>query len=117
MTEPATAVMAAAAGIGLAAAIPGVDSNALVGAFAGATLFVVSSKELPVWRRLVYLGVSIALGYLAAPEVMRWLPLQTTGLAAFFASALGVTVTLGLIERGRTFDLQAWLRDRGGPHV
>jgi uncharacterized membrane protein HdeD (DUF308 family) len=116
MTEPATAVAAAAASVGLAAMLPGVDGNALIGAFAGAALFVVSSKELPIWRRLVYLAVSIALGYLAAPEVIRWLPLKATGLAAFLASALGVTLTLGLIERGRTFDLEAWLRSLGGPH-
>lgn len=116
MTEPAMA-MAAAASLGVAASLPGVDGNALIGAFAGATLFVVSSKELPVWRRVAYLGVSIALGYLAAPEVMRWLPLQASGLAAFLGAALGVTLTLGLLERGRTFDLDAWLRGRGGPHA
>ena len=53
MTEPAMA-MAAAASLGVAASLPGVDGNALIGAFAGATLFVVSSKELPIWRRLAY---------------------------------------------------------------
>src|SRR5262245_9266760 len=40
MTEPAMA-MAAAASLGVAASLPGVDGNALIGAFAGATLFVV----------------------------------------------------------------------------
>jgi len=102
-----------AAGVGLAALLPGVDGNALIGAFAGATLFVVSAKSLPIWQRLVYLLISIIAGYLAAPDIARSLPVLSTGVAAFGASAVGITVTLALIEKSRNFDL-SWLR-RGGP--
>ena len=59
-----------AAGVGLAALLPGVDGNALIGAFAGATLFVVSAKSLPIWQRLVYLLISIIAGYLAASVIV-----------------------------------------------
>lgn len=115
MAEPTSLSGAAplAAGVGLAALLPGVDGNALIGAFAGATLFVVSAKSLPIWQRLVYLLISIVAGYLAAPDIARSLPVLSTGVAAFGASAVGITVTLALIEKSRNFDLN-WLR-RGGP--
>lgn len=121
MTEPTTvsAIPALAAGIGLASLLPGVDGNALVGAFAGATLFVVSAKNLPVWRRLVYLAISGAMGYVAASEVIRWLPIQSTGIAAFLVSAGTVTLGLAFIEGLRSMDLKAllstWFRRGGKP--
>lgn len=121
MTEPTTvsAIPALAAGIGLASLLPGVDGNALVGAFAGATLFVVSAKNLPVWRRLVYLAISGSMGYVAASEVIRWLPIQSTGIAAFLVSAGTVTLGLAFIEGLRSVDLKAllssWFRRGGKP--
>ncbi|MFC3549461.1 putative holin [Lysobacter cavernae] len=115
MAEPTSLSSAAtlAAGVGLAAVLPGIDGNALIGAFAGATLFVVSAKSLPLWQRLVYLLISVVAGYLAAPDIVRWMPIRSTGVAAFIAAAVGITVTLALIEKSRAFDL-SWLR-RGGP--
>lgn len=115
MTEPTslTGTVMVATGLGLASLVPGIDGDALIGAFAGGTLFVVSAKDLPIWKRLVYLIVSVIAGYYGAGEVLRWVPLQSTGMAAFAAAACGITVTLGLIERGRTFDLPR-IR-RGGP--
>jgi len=115
MAEPTSLSSAVplAAGVGLAALLPGIDGNALIGAFAGATLFVVSAKSLPIWQRLIYLLVSVAVGYLAAPELLRWLPIRSTGVTAFMAAATGITVTLALIEKSKAFDL-SWFR-RGGP--
>ena len=115
MAEPTSLSSAAslAAGVGLAALLPGIDGNALVGAFAGATLFVVSAKSLPVWQRAVYLLISVVAGYLAAPDIARSLPILSTGVAAFVAAAVGITVTLALIEKSRAVDF-SWLR-RGGP--
>lgn len=115
MAEP-TAISTAAAvatGVSLAAILPGIDGNALIGAFAGGTLFVVTAKSLGVWVRLVFLAISIVVGYMAAPEMLRWLPLQSSGVAAFVASACGITITLALIERGKNADF-GWFR-RGGP--
>lgn len=116
VTEPTSAsiTLTLAAGMGIASLLPGIDANALVGAFAGSTLFVVSAKSLPFWQRAVYLAIGVVAGYLASGEVMRWVGIQSSGLAAFFAAALIVTVTLVLIEQSRGFDFKRLL-GRGGP--
>lgn len=115
MTEPTslTGAAAVAAGLGLAALLPGIDGDALIGAFAGGTLFVVSAKDLSLWKRSVYLVVSIVAGYYGADDIPRWIPLQSTGMAAFICAACSITVTLALIERGRDIDPPR-IR-RGGP--
>ncbi|TAA26576.1 putative holin [Pseudoxanthomonas winnipegensis] len=116
MTEPASTTAAtsmAAAGVSLAALMPSMDGNALVGAFAGATLFAVSAHARPLWERLAYLVVSMIGGYLASGELVGW-GLKSSGLAAFFASAVIVTLTLAAIERAKSIDLFNWIR-RGGP--
>lgn len=46
-------------------------------------------------------------------EIARWIPIRSTGVAAFVASAVAITITLTLTEKSRAFDL-SWLR-RGGP--
>lgn len=102
-----------AAGIGIAALLPGIDGDALVGAFAGGTLFVVSAPLMAIWQRIVYLLLSAAAGYLATPDLMAWVPLKSSGLAAFFASATIITITLAAIEKGKRLDF-SWIR-RGGP--
>jgi len=95
-------IVLTATAISALALLPGIHPDTLIGAFAGSTLFVVSAPDLPLWRRLIYLVISLALGYLAAPEVLRWLPfVQSPGLAAFIASATGISLTLGLIEHSR----------------
>jgi hypothetical protein len=114
MSEPAIATVATSAALGTATAttalLPGIDSNALVGAVAGAALFVTSSRDLPLVRRVIYLVISTVIGYLAAPEVLAHLPLQSTAVAAFLAGALVVTLTMQLIERAKTFDLATLFR-------
>ena len=102
-----------AAGLGLAAVLPGIDGNALIGAFAGGTLFVVSAPSMPLWQRVLYLGVSVAAGYQATSDLMALVPLKSTGVAAFIASATCVSLTLAVIDRCKRLDF-SWLR-RGGP--
>lgn len=101
MTEPTStgSLIALATSVGLASLLPGMDGDALIGAFAGATLFVVSAKNLPLWKRLVYLAVSVVGGYLGCHEVMRLFQLESAGIAAFLTAACCITVTLWLIER------------------
>jgi hypothetical protein len=110
MAEPSTTTFSIAAGVGLAGLIPGIDGNALLGAFAGAALVVVTSKDLSTAKRFAYLLISIAAGYLSAPEVVQVTPIHSTGVAAFFASALAIAVTLQLIERIKAFDLLAMFK-------
>ena len=108
MAEPGTTTLATlSAGIGFASLFPGIDGNALIGAFTGAALVVVTSKDLSTAKRFAYLLISLIAGYLAAPEVVRHTPITSTGVAAFFAAALAITVTLQLIERVKSFDLLA----------
>jgi len=114
VTEPTSTTTAGviAAGMGIASLMPSIDANALVGAFAGSTLFVVSAKDTPFWQRVVFLGIGIVMGYLGAPELMRMGPIQSSGLAAFFCAAVIVTVTLKLIEKCRGMDFK-WFRGGG----
>jgi len=109
MAEPSTTTTAIVAGIGFASLAPGIDGNALIGAFAGAALLVVSSKDLNLGKRFAYLVISVIAGYMAAPEMVRLTPIHSTGVAGFFGAALAITVTLQLLDRLKTLDLLAFL--------
>ena len=99
MAEPSTTgTLVVTAGIGLASFFPGIDGNALVGAFAGATLFVLSAKELNLITRLLYLMISLIMGYIAAPEIVANSPIQESGVAGFLAGVLCITITLKLTK-------------------
>ncbi|MBD9478512.1 putative holin [Pseudoxanthomonas sp. PXM02] len=114
MAEPTSPTLAMlATGLGLAALVPGIDGDALIGAFAGGTLFVVSTPSMPLWQRVIYFLISAIAGYMATPDLLAWIPFKSSGLAAFFASAVIVSVTLAVIEKGKKLDF-SWLR-RGGP--
>lgn len=109
MAEPSTTTAAVVtAGIGFASLAPGIDGNALVGAVAGAALLVVSSKDLSLGQRFAYLVISLIVGYLAAPEVVRLTPIHSTGVAGFFGAALAITITLQLLDRLKSIDLFAF---------
>jgi hypothetical protein len=91
--------------VALSTLIPGVNGDALIGAFAGAVVFTLHTKDLIVIKRLVYLIVSFVIGYIATPEVMHWTGVQSYGVAAFIASATVVTLALAFIEKIKAFDL------------
>lgn len=119
MAEPTTTstVLALATGVTLSALLPGMDGNAIIGAFAGAALMALHAREVSVFSRIAYLFISWAMGYMAAPLVMRQTSLQESGVAAFLAAAVVIAVTVQLIERIKAIDLAqwaSWLR-RGGP--
>ncbi|MGS0740431.1 putative holin [Glaciimonas sp. GG7] len=115
MTEPSTAtvLLTAATGIGVSSLFPGIDGNALIGAFAGAALVAISSKSLPLLQRLAYMVISLAIGYLAAPDVIQNTPLKQSGVAAFIASAGVIALTLHGIDLIKTIRLPDWLRKGG----
>lgn len=113
MAEPSTTTLALSAAIGLASLAPGIDGNALMGAFTGAALVVVTSKDVTTLKRIAYLLISLVMGYLAAPEIVNATPIRSTGVAGFFAAALVIAVTLQLIERVKTVDLFAIFRKGG----
>ena len=112
MAEPSTTAVtvAASTGIGLAAMFPGIDGNALIGAFAGATLFVMSARELSLWVRAVYLLISVTMGYIAAPELVSHLPIKETGVTGFIGGLLCITVAAPLVRRLESIDLISLIR-------
>lgn len=115
MAEPsATTVAFAASGITLSTLLLGLDGNAVVGAFAGAALMACTAKDVRWLSRLLYLTVSWLMGYIAAPEICRRFGIEQSGVAAFIAAALVVTITLHAIESIKSFDVAGWLRRRFG---
>lgn len=100
---------AGAGGIALAALIPGVDINAVIGAFAGALFLVVFSKDLSVMARLGYLVSSWIFGYFAATELTARVSMQSTGLAAFVGGLLCVAISISLLEWVQAGKAPAWL--------
>lgn len=106
MAEPtSTTAGVAAIWIGLAALLPGIDGNALIGAFAGATFFVLSAKEHPVLIRLAYMAISLIMGYLGAPEITGQTFIQETGVAACLAGASCVYALQRLTDQLKKLDL------------
>jgi hypothetical protein len=95
MAEPSsTATATLSAAIGLASFLPGIDGNALIGAFAGATLFVMTSKELGVITRFIYLFISLIMGYVLVPTVQTHSFIEEPALAGFVASLSCITIAL-----------------------
>ncbi len=114
--EPTSSVASAAATFGAVAitsVLPGVNGDALIGAFAGGVVFALQAKDLVIPTRLVYMLVSILLGYMGADEVMRHTGVQSHTLAAFGLSAVIVTFALAGIDKIKSFDI-ASLFKRGG---
>jgi hypothetical protein len=110
MAEANSTNAAPSAAVGLVSIAPGIDGNALIGAFAGAALVVVTSKDIGIGRRTLYMLISLVMGYIAAPEVVSATPIHSTGVAAFFAAALVIAVTLRLIERANVSDPRSLFR-------
>lgn len=112
MTEPGSAAVAvsAVAGVGLASLMPGVDGNAVVGAFAGALFFVVFAGDLRLRAAIGYLLASWVFGYFAAGEIVSRAWASTSGIAAFFAAMLCVVICTGLLEWLKGGKAPFWLR-------
>lgn len=120
MAEPSSGAVLASAGIiGVTAASlsPGVDVNAVVGAFAGAMFFVVFAKDLTPLARLGYFIASWVAGYYVANEVIGREWARTSGLVAFFGALLCVTVGISLLVwfgGGKMPGWLQWVADRFG---
>ena len=113
-TSLAPVVVAAAAASAtaiLASMLPGVDGGTLIGAFSGAAVFVLSTKDGGCVNRVLYGFISCLLGYMGAGEVARLTPISDPAIGAFLLSAVLVTVTLTLIERIKTLQISdLWKR-------
>lgn len=115
MAEPTSAAAAAAtaSGIALAALIPGIDSGALIGGFAGAAVQMMHNRDMSIWRKAVYGLVSWLLGYAGAPEMAAFTGIQEPVITSFAVATVAVTVAVTVIDRIKTFDF-ATIWKRGG---
>ncbi|WP_206600378.1 putative holin [Chromobacterium sphagni] len=88
MAEPVsstatTATLAAVAGLAL---FPGIDAATVLGAFAGAAVFVLSSDSLGLAKRAMFFIASFIAGCLAAASVAgllaKWMPIEASPASA-----------------------------------
>lgn len=116
MAEPSTTTLAVVttASIGLSSLFPGIDGNALIGAFAGASLVAVTSKDLNIVQRLAYMVISLAIGYLAAPEMLKLTPLNESGVASFIVAAIAIACVTHSLDLIKKIELPAWFQ-KGEP--
>lgn len=107
MAEPvsSTATTASLLAVAILAIFPGIDPAVVLGAFAGASVFVISSSELTLFKRIGFFLVSFTAGMIAARMVAgvidSLLPAQievADGVGALIAAALAIKLLLYLIR-------------------
>lgn len=108
MAEPiATSSTAAIAvtSVGAITLLPGVDAATVLGAFAGAAVFVLNSDDMSTPKKLAFLVLSIVAGCLAAPLaaalISKALPTDAEvshGVGALVASSVLVKLLLAMIR-------------------
>jgi hypothetical protein len=106
-----------ATGVAATAVLPGLDMNAVIGAFAGSLMFVVFARDLNHWRRIGYGLVSWIAGYYFSAELAAVWTARSSGAASFVSAALVVTVSITILEwlsGGRMPGWLRWLLDRRG---
>jgi hypothetical protein len=109
LTTTTLTKLLAAMGFSLFSVFTGLDGSALIGAFAGAALFVITSRDVGPWYRLAYLLISLVMGYLLAPEIIAHSFVEQTAVAAFIGGVLCVTIALVAIEKIKQIDIVALL--------
>lgn len=109
MAEPistSSTATVAVTGVGaLSILLPGVDPGAVLGAFAGAAVFVLNSGDLGTLKKLGFLVASIVAGLLSAPLaaalIAKALPANTEvshAVGSLVASAVVVKLLLAMIR-------------------
>lgn len=89
--------------------VVGLHTPTLIGAAAGASLFVMSAKDLSPLARVVYMAISLFMGYLAGPSFLaKWV--QEPSLAAFIFSSCVIVVGLRLIRAADEFNFKSFFR-------
>lgn len=119
MAEPISTSSASAtlAAVGLLALFPGVPAESVLGAFAGAVVFILSSQELTLIRKAAFFLVSFVTGVIAGPTVASLLASAapasvkvSPGVGAMVAAAVIVKLLQWLIRRANDPDavLREW---------
>lgn len=104
-----------ATAIGILSLLPGIDTSLVLGAFAGAAVFVMSASDLAPLKKIGFFLVSFLAGYVAAGFVAEIIAVPLfnriqvpTGVGALIASAVAVKALLWLI--GKTNDIDGLLK-------
>lgn len=100
----------ATANISIWSLFPGLDGNALIGAFSGASLVALGGRNIRPFPRVAYMAISMVIGYLAAPEVLMHSPLHESAVAAFFASATAIALVTQGLKLITEIELPFWMR-------
>lgn len=113
MAEPSTTALAAstATGITLVSLFAGVDGNALIGATAGASLFVLSAKDLGIITRFIYLLIALFMGYVGGQAVLGHI-FGEPAISSFVFSACVIGLGLKLINSVDEIDINKWFRPK-----
>lgn len=110
MAEPSTiTATSAAVGIALFSLFANVDVPTLMGATAGASLFVTSAKDITLPARIVYLFISLFMGYQAGPALLVEY-LKEPAVCAFVGAACCIAIGLKLIASVEQFDIFKWIK-------
>lgn len=124
MAEPISSSTASVSVITLAllSLFPGIEAAVVLGAFAGAAMFVLASYTLSTAKKLGFFLISFIAGFLSAPIVTglidSMLPRHievNRGVGALLAAAVSVKLLLWLIRYADN-PLELLDRLRGGDH-
>lgn len=116
MAEPISTSFATAAttAVTVVSLCPGIDASTVIGAFAGAVVFVMASTHLSIIKRVAFFMVSIINGCLCAKtvaaELTSMLPTHVDvppSVGALIGAAVSVKLLLWLISRADHLD--TWL--------
>ncbi|WP_437881039.1 putative holin [Pseudomonas sp. LRF_L74] len=104
MSEPSGVVVAGAVGFSLTGLLAGLNGEAITGALFGSLIYFTTTRELPVWQRMLFFVTSFVMGYLFSPAIIEFElwgmhPFAYPGPAGFAAAAVVVSITLAAIKR------------------
>lgn len=107
MAEPSSTAIAitAATGISLATVVFGLNADTAIGSFAGATLFITSARELTVKTRILYLIISMVMGYFVAGEIIKNTFISGPAVAGFIGGLTSISVGLLIVKNLQDGDL------------
>lgn len=111
MTDISSGTIAVGGLIGVSAAslVPGVDLEAVIGAFAGALFFMVMSKDLSWKARAGNFILSWVGGYFFAAEVVARQWATTSALPAMIGGLFIVAVCISIMEFVQTGKAPGWM--------
>ena len=107
MADPSTAgiAIATATSVSLASVVFGLNADTAIGAFAGATLFITSTRELTIKTRILYLIISMVMGYFFAGEILQNTFIASPAVAGFIGGLTSISISLLIIKQLQDGDL------------